>query len=278
MVSWFLPAGHLDSFEAEKARLHLCEARDLGVMPVEVAKITGSLGRWRDFDARFRLKNMSTRQRYIVIRQKMREGYLFPPVSLYKVHDHYYVADGNHRVAAAKELGVAFIDAHVQEYFPASGKNDVDAIYWRERSVFEMSTACTSVNFTNPDSYRRMLSHLAAFRTHESERLGYDLGLPEALQIWLTEIDAPIRALVRSEGLPGRFPDRTEDDLVFYMIYHHVGLLRAIKGPEQIRYRDAVARLLSSPGRTLVGRFKKFARQLELGARMLFESGPVEDS
>lgn len=277
-MPWFLPAGDLDSFEAEKSRLNLCEARDLGLMPVEVAKINGSLGRWRDFDARFRLRNMSTRQRYDVILQRMRDGHEFPPVHLYKVHDKYYVADGNHRVAAAKRLGVAFLDAYVQEYFPCSGKEDGDAVYWRERSAFEMAVVYTAINFTNPDTYRRLLSHLETFRRHEAERLGYDLGLPEALQIWLPEIDAPIRALVRSEGLAERFPGRMEDDLVFYVIHHHVGLLRAVKGPEQIRYRDCIARLLASPGRTLAGRLKKFARQLQDGARMLFENGPVEDS
>ncbi len=271
-----MPAGNLDSFEAEKSRLNLCEARDLGLMPVEVSKIMGSLGRWRDFDAKFRLKNMSTRQRYQVILQKMREGHVFPPIHLYKVQDKYYVADGNHRVAAAKAIGAAYIDAHVQEYFPCDDKDGGDAIYWRERSAFEVATAFTAMDFTNPDSYRRLLSHLETFRMHESERLGYGLGLPETLQIWLKEIDGPIRALVRSEGLAERFPGRTPDDLVFYVIHHHVGLLRAVKGPENIRYRECIARLLASPGRTVMGRLKKFARQLQDGARMLFETGPVE--
>lgn len=277
-MPWFMPASNLDSFEAEKSRLNLCEARDLGLMPVEVAKISGSLGRWRDFDAKFRLKNMTTKQRYQVILQRMKDGKEFPPVHLYKVHDRYYVADGNHRVSAAKTLGVAFLDAYVQEYFPCDGKADADAVYWRERSAFEVAVAYTGISFTNPDSYRRMLSHLQTFRGHESERLGYDLGLPEVLQIWLKEIDAPIRSLVRSEGLAERFPDRTEDDLVFYVVHHHVGLLRAVKGPENIRYRECIARLLASPGRTLAGRLKRFAKQLQDGARMLFESGPVGDS
>lgn len=268
-MPWFFPERELDSFESEKARLNLCESHDLGVMPVEVTRIIGSVGRWRDFDAKFRLTNQATRQRLRVIKDKMADGFPFPPVHLYKVHDHYYVADGNHRVAAAKDLGMAFVDAQIQEYFPCDDRKD--SIYWRERSAFENMTECTVYSFTNPDTYRRLLTHLSAFQTLESTRLGYELGLPHVTQIWLSDVDAPIRSIVRKEGLKERFAGRTEDDLVFYVIYHYVGLLRAIKGPENVAYREAVARLLAAPGRTLMGRLRRFVRQIESSTRRLFD-------
>lgn len=271
-MPWFFSPGKLDSFEEEKARRSLCEARDLGVMSVEVERITGSLGRWRDFDKKFRLTNEATRQRYEVIRRKMREGHVFPPVHLYKVDDHYYVADGNHRVAAAKELGVAYIDAQVQEFFPGGATEE--AVYWRERSAFEKATGVTALRFTNPDTYRRMLSHLESFRKEESARIGQELGLHEATMTWLQDIDAPLRERVLGERLKERFPGRTEDDLVFYLIYHHVGLLRAVKGPENVNYRDALRRLLASEGRSMVGRLSRFMRDLEVGAQHLLGGLP----
>lgn len=260
-MPWFFPVRTVTSFDEECARLNLCEARDLGVMPIEVDKIIGSVGRWRDFDARFRLINKATRQRYANILQKMKEGYIFPPIHAYKVGEHYFVADGNHRVAAAKELGVAYVDAVVQEYFPCSD-NLEDALYWRERSGFEVATKCSSLKFTNPDSYRRLLSHLETFRAAEANRLGYDLDLPAATQVWMAEIDAPVRRLVRKENMAGRFEGRTEDDLVFYFLHHYVGMLRAARGPENVTHRAAIARILAQPGKTMMSRFRRFLGEL----------------
>jgi hypothetical protein len=264
-MPWFTPARKVSSFDEESARLNLCEARDLGVREVEVAQIVGSVGRWRDFDAKFRLTNKATRQRYQIILTKMREGYTFPPIHVYKVKDKYYVADGNHRVSAAKELGVAYIDAHVQEFFPCGSTED--AIYWRERSAFEAATRCHSYQFTTPDSYRRLLSHLQTYREHESRKLGYELDLPAATQSWLAEIDAPVRRLVRSEEMPEWFPGRTEDDLVLYFLHHYVGLLRSMKGPENLSYHDAVDRVVGAPGTTMMGRFRRFFGDVLGGVR-----------
>jgi len=269
-MPWFFRVNNLESFEAASARLELCEARDLGAMPVEVEKITGSVGRWRDFDRHFRLKNSATRQRYQAILRKMKNGYTFPPVELYKVQDHYYVADGNHRVAAAKEIGAVFIDAHVREYFPCG--NHENAIYWQERSAFEAVTKRTDVEFTNPDSYRRFLSHLRAFQAEESRRLGFDLALPAAVSTWFEVIDKPVREHVRADALTSKFEGRTEDDLVFYVTHHYVGMLRAVKGPDQVSYRDATARLMAMKGRTLAGRLQRYVQELGHFARDLVDN------
>jgi ParB-like chromosome segregation protein Spo0J len=58
----------------------------------------------------------------------MQEGKSLPPLELYKVKapdqpSQYYVVDGNHRVAMAKQLGVDSLDAHVVEY-KVDGKVD----------------------------------------------------------------------------------------------------------------------------------------------------------
>lgn len=52
----------------------------------------------------------------------MEKGDVVPPIIVYKVGNEYYVLDGNHRVAIAKELGIEFIDAEVIEFFPAKEK------------------------------------------------------------------------------------------------------------------------------------------------------------
>ena len=110
--------GHAKAFDTAKEKLGLTDSLYLGLRTVPVDSIVGSVNRWRDFDARFRIKNRHTMYRYQQIKKAVERGSTLPPVSLYKVRDKYYVVDGNHRVAAAKEVGQAFIDAEVVEFFP----------------------------------------------------------------------------------------------------------------------------------------------------------------
>lgn len=235
----------MPSFDQAKAKLNLQDSCDLGVMTVEVDKIIGSVGRWRDFDASFRLTNPATKRRFEIISQKMQEGYEFPPVELYKVQDRYYVADGNHRVAAAKSLGVHYIDAHVREFF-ADPEHEAATVYWAERSAFEKATGRSDLDFARPDHYRRLLSALDRFRRQETKRHGYDLELPAVAQTWKQDIATPVRRIVRREGLTKQFPGWTEDDVVLHTIRQNYGLMRAIRGPELANYREAIAELVET--------------------------------
>jgi ParB-like chromosome segregation protein Spo0J len=45
----------------------------------------------------------------------LREGRELPPIEVYRLHGHYYVSDGHHRVAAARALGEESIAAYVTE-------------------------------------------------------------------------------------------------------------------------------------------------------------------
>jgi hypothetical protein len=65
----------------------------------------------------------------------MERGVPLPPVDLYKITgrrdpkgaapvSEYYVVDGHHRVAMARKLGQAFLDARVVEYKVAENKTD----------------------------------------------------------------------------------------------------------------------------------------------------------
>ncbi|HLO01636.1 MAG TPA: ParB N-terminal domain-containing protein, partial [Symbiobacteriaceae bacterium] len=235
----------MPSFDQAKAKLNLQDSCDLGVMTVEVDRIIGSVGRWRDFDASFRLTNPATKRRFEIISQKMQEGYEFPPVELYKVQDRYYVADGNHRVAAAKSLGVHYIDAHVREFF-ADPEHEAATVYWAERSAFEKATGRSDLDFARPDHYRRLLSALDRFRRQETKRHGYDLELPAVAQTWKQDIATPVRRIVRREGLTKQFPGWTEDDVVLHTIRQNYGLMRAIRGPELANYREAIAELVET--------------------------------
>jgi uncharacterized ParB-like nuclease family protein len=93
---------------------------DWGVCSVPLKQIVGSVGKCLDFDSRFTPKSHVPLDRVISIKRVMREGKSLPPIKLYKIKDEYYVLDGNHRVAAAKELDRFNIMAKIVEVIPIS--------------------------------------------------------------------------------------------------------------------------------------------------------------
>ena len=82
---------------------------------VEVERITGSVGRYKDFDRFFLPRKRSMGERWSRVDSAYHQGVELPAVSLYKVGDEYFVVDGNHRVSVAKYHNVVAIDAEVVE-------------------------------------------------------------------------------------------------------------------------------------------------------------------
>lgn len=91
---------------------------DRGVCSVPLKQIVGSVGKCLDFDSQFKLKSHLPPDRVMRIKRAMLEGKLLPPIKLYKIKDEYYAMDGNHRIAAAKELGRFNITAKIVEFIP----------------------------------------------------------------------------------------------------------------------------------------------------------------
>ncbi len=103
------------SFEEAKGALAQWTQAYQGMRIVEVEKITGSVGRWRDFDESFLPLRMSMGERWSRIDRAYHRGDELPPVELYKIGEAYFVKDGNHRVSVARYHKVATIDAEVVE-------------------------------------------------------------------------------------------------------------------------------------------------------------------
>jgi hypothetical protein len=92
-----------------------------GRREVDVSRIVGSVGRYRQFDRNFMPKKASMQGRWKRVDRAFVRGQELPPVSLYKIGDSYFVDDGNHRVSVARYQGVEMIDAEVVELLtPAS--------------------------------------------------------------------------------------------------------------------------------------------------------------
>ncbi len=103
------------SFEEVRKALGALNKVRIGRTVVPVARIVGSVGRYRDFDRAFLPAKASVALKWKRIDRAFHRGEELPPVALYKIGDAYFVEDGNHRVSVARYQGVEWIDAEVVE-------------------------------------------------------------------------------------------------------------------------------------------------------------------
>ena len=108
----------LRAFEEARREVGAENRRRLGRRTVEVSRVVGSVGRWREFDGGF-MPARASAGRWKRVDLAFRTGLDLPPVVLYKLGEDYYVIDGNHRVSVARFEGVEMIDAEVTEFFPS---------------------------------------------------------------------------------------------------------------------------------------------------------------
>jgi hypothetical protein len=201
------------SFKEAQQREGAFEARDCGLQSVPLARIAGSVSRYRDFDARFRLKPHLPRERLAFIRKAMREGRPLPPVELYRIKDDYYVMDGNHRIAVAKENGFREIDARVIEFLPS-------ALLYDEKRAFQEQTGLDAgIELTEAGQYAVLLDQIRGHRGFLAEQ-GREASLRDAAADWRRTVYEPLAAILEASGLPRRFPGRTAADLYAYISAH----------------------------------------------------------
>jgi hypothetical protein len=120
--------GAIKSFEQQVEARGIAGRADAGVRTVDTRKIVGSVGRAQTLRSDFFYRRgRAITARYHRVGDAMQRGVELPPLELYKVREapqagsapaasEYYVVDGHHRVAMARKLGQAFLDAHVVEY------------------------------------------------------------------------------------------------------------------------------------------------------------------
>ncbi len=79
---------------------------------IPVESIVGTIARCCDFDGCFQPLRRHLKRRMALLREALSGRYL-PAIRLQQVDDRYYVVDGHHRVALARERGMHAVDAIV---------------------------------------------------------------------------------------------------------------------------------------------------------------------
>lgn len=230
------------SFEAEQARRGAFASSDRGILTVEVARVTGSVGRASELGPDFRDRRLLYRTagfgdlRVARLRQLFDTGRI-PPLELYQIGDDLFVLDGHHRVAVAIERGMPDLDAHVVEYRP-DRLDPQNAIYY-ERSAFIAATGLRDVHASEPGRYPRLLSRIQSYRhewllEHDPRGTGGEpyllpftllpawhlTDLRRAARAWYDGEFRPVVDVLQAEGIPKRFPGKLLGDLYGHVSDH----------------------------------------------------------
>ena len=206
-------ASQVRSFDADSAVWGPLARWNLGVRPVVVAHIVGSVGRAGEAMTGATLRGSNQvpterRQRYQRVLIGMRTGVALPAVELYKLGSTYYVLDGNHRIAAARELGQAEIDADVTEFVPLG--DDAAQRVFAERRAFERHTGLKDIESAHvPGTYPSLTRMFEAF-VKESEVP----ASPDLARRWHTQFYLPLSRTIRERDLLRHYPGEYVADVV----------------------------------------------------------------
>ena len=216
------PAGEtleIKSFKEQQIAEAAYDSRDRGTRSVALERITGSVGRYHDFDNQFRLRRRASSERLQWIRDAIRQGRNLGPVKLYQIKNEFYVLDGNHRIAAAKELGQDEILAHIVELVPTD--NSQQGILFRERAEFADRTKLpVEINVTEVSQYAHLLDQIAEHREFLQQGNEKDVAFEEAALDWHKTIYRPLCNIIKKGRLGESFPERTNADLYAYITLH----------------------------------------------------------
>ena len=209
----------IKSFKDQQQAEAAYDSHDRGIRSVVVDRIVGSVGRYKDFDSQFRLKRRASSERLQWIKEAMRQGRNLGPVKLYQIKNEYFVLDGNHRIAAAKELGQDEILAHLVELVPTD--NSLQNILYRERAEFADRTRLpVEINLTEVNQYAQLLEQISEHMKFLQQDSGKTVSLEDAALDWHRTIYRPLCNIIKKGRLGESFPERTIADLYAYITLH----------------------------------------------------------
>ncbi len=208
------------SFKEQQKKEAAFDVRDRGIRTVPLSRIVGSVGRYQDFDSRFRFKHNMSSERLQWITAAMRQGRSLGPVELYQIKDDFYVLDGNHRISAAKTLAHDEILARIFEFIPS--EKTLQNILYRERADFSDRTRLPNeINLTEVSQYAYLLDQITDHQKNIEAEKGSTITYENAALDWYKTIYRPFCAIIKRARLIDSFPGRTIADLYAYITLHH---------------------------------------------------------
>lgn len=202
----------------------------LGMRTIEIDRIIGSEGRYRDFSYAFYPKREMLRSRWTSIDKARLSDVILPPISVYSLGGYYFVRDGNHRVSVAKSMGVEYIDAEVVELDSEiklepgmTMKQLRQRVVDYERQAFieqyrPSYLPMGEIVFTTPGSYPEMVNHILVHKYYINQNVKGEISFEDAAKSWYKNVYAPIVRQIREDNLMFYFPGNAEGDLYMWLV------------------------------------------------------------
>ena len=224
------------SYDDVLRQLKLTGRAARGVQTIPLESIVGTVGRCTDFTRTFLPRKSSDEQRWASLKTFVAENSLdaLPPIDVYQIGAAYFIQDGHHRVSIARQMGVAFIAAHVTEVHtrvPLTVEADFDALIvnaehaefleythldrLRPRSDFAVSV---------PGQYEKLEDHIEVHRYFSEMAEERDIAYEDAVCRWHDEAYRPIVEAIREQGILADFPGRTVTDFYLWIAEHRLVL------------------------------------------------------
>ena len=239
-----------------REKLRIFEQVSLGVQPIRIDRIVGTVGREGDFDREFLPLRQEQRDRWRSVDRAVARG-TFPPIQVYQLGDIYFVQDGHHRVAVAKHRGAEFIDADVtllRSRFDLPPDADLEKLLlaeqeriFLEESGLDRARPEARVLLTHPQGYRELLESVELHGYHVMRDRGEVVPKEEVAADWYDHVYLPGVAEIRQEGLFEAFPHATEGDLFLWVhqqrraLYPERGGLSVAEAAREVRRRSLPA-------------------------------------
>jgi hypothetical protein len=230
------------SLDEVSRRLRAFEQTYVGVRPIRIADVVGTVSRVEDFDRDFLPKRSKIQERWRSVEGSFPEGD-FPPIVVYELDGRYFVVDGHHRVAIARQRGIEFIDAEITRLrsrtkLPPDA--DIGAIIMAEQerrfgeeSGLERARPEATIEFSRPQGYIELLEHIKIHGFHLMMERGASCSMDEIAADWYDRVYLPTLEAIAREGLHDLWPRATEADLFLW-----VGQRRRELFPEQAEDLD----------------------------------------
>lgn len=202
----------------------------LGMRTIEIDKIIGSEGRYRDFSSAFLPKREMLKARWTSVDQARLTDVVLPPISVFSLGGYYFVRDGNHRVSVARSMGVEFIDAEVVELDSEiklepgmTTKQLKQRVVEYERNAFieqykPSYLPMGEISFTTPGSYPEMVNHILVHKYYINQNIEGEISFEDAAKSWYRNVYAPIVRQIRTDNLLFYFPGNAEGDLYMWLV------------------------------------------------------------
>jgi hypothetical protein len=227
-----------------------------GVQPIPVNGIIGSLARPSDFDRDFRPRFRFSQDRLAVLRAAFPEGTDMPAIEVHEAGGAYFVADGHHRVALARERGMEYIDAEITRLltnYEIPPEVDVCAlVHTEQQRIFGEESGLTEarpharIEFSRPGGYPELLETVKVHGYDLARQLGSVPSANEVAADWYDTVYLPGVEAVHRESLPERYGYKTDADL-FLWVYQRRRALRVTDAKSDFTEaaRDAAAARVS---------------------------------